>query len=214
MSHREIAVSTRLAQKARTRVRLLEAASEVFAEKSFANTSIGSITKAAGVAHGTFYVHFDSKEAVLDELLADFNRRFIERLSPVFAGAGSEPVDTLVRQTAEIFLDHWWDNRPFIESTIQRVAGGLTLEALRDGLSTSLIDTLAGVVSQVAGPTQPPGQANLFTATLSAMWFRIGLQYVFSDAVERESAIELLVSMTRGAAVAVFPSLSMTRSPA
>jgi len=58
-----------------TRRRLLDAAETVFGELGYPEASIVKITEAAGVAQGTFYVYFDSKQAVFDELVRDLNRR-------------------------------------------------------------------------------------------------------------------------------------------
>src|SRR6059058_1471003 len=58
-----------------TRRRLLDAAEQVFGEYGYHDASMVKITEAAGVAQGTFYLYFDSKKAVFDELVRDLNRR-------------------------------------------------------------------------------------------------------------------------------------------
>ena len=58
-----------------TRRRLLDASERVFAELGDHDASIVKIADAAGVAAGTFYLYFDSKKAVFDELVRDLNRR-------------------------------------------------------------------------------------------------------------------------------------------
>ena len=58
-----------------TRRRLLDASERVFAELGYHEASIVKIADAAGVAAGTFYLYFDSKKAVFDELVRDLNRR-------------------------------------------------------------------------------------------------------------------------------------------
>lgn len=65
----------------RTRRRLLEAAEEVFAELGYHDASIVKITDAAGVAQGTFYLYFESKQQVFDELVLDLNRRVRRAMS-------------------------------------------------------------------------------------------------------------------------------------
>ena len=55
----------------RTRAALVEAAKLVFAETPFADTRIADITARAGVANGTFYTYFDSKEEIFREVAAD-----------------------------------------------------------------------------------------------------------------------------------------------
>jgi AcrR family transcriptional regulator len=54
----------------RTRAALLEAAARVFSETPFAETRIADIAARAGVANGTFYTYFDSKEEIFREVAA------------------------------------------------------------------------------------------------------------------------------------------------
>jgi AcrR family transcriptional regulator len=59
----------------RTRARLLEAAERVFAELGYNDASIVKITEAAGVGQGTFYLYFQGKSELFDELVGDLNHR-------------------------------------------------------------------------------------------------------------------------------------------
>lgn len=65
----------------RTRDALLAAAEEVFGEVGYHDASIVRITQSAGVAQGTFYRYFTSKQAVFDELVDDLNRRVRRAMS-------------------------------------------------------------------------------------------------------------------------------------
>ena len=58
-----------------TRKAIIDAAEHVFAEHGYADASITRITEKAGVAQGTFYLYFDSKLTVFEELVEDLNRR-------------------------------------------------------------------------------------------------------------------------------------------
>lgn len=78
-----------LAKGKRTQRRLLEAAEQVFADLGYHDASIVKITEAAGVAHGTFYRYFPSKQAIFDELVDDLNRRVRWSMSEAAAGARS-----------------------------------------------------------------------------------------------------------------------------
>jgi AcrR family transcriptional regulator len=51
-----------------TRARLIEAAKQVFERDGFLDARIIDITKTAGLAHGSFYHYFDSKEQVFREV--------------------------------------------------------------------------------------------------------------------------------------------------
>ena len=52
-------------QAAKTRDKLYETALKLINQKGFENVSVEDITQTAGVAKGTFYHHFDSKENLL-----------------------------------------------------------------------------------------------------------------------------------------------------
>lgn len=52
------------AHKARSRERILKAATELFCRHGFDKVSIGQIMKLAKMTHGAFYAHFASKEAL------------------------------------------------------------------------------------------------------------------------------------------------------
>ncbi|MFK4834486.1 TetR/AcrR family transcriptional regulator [Microbacterium sp. ZW T2_14] len=72
-----------------TRRRLLESAELVFAEQGYHEASIVKITERAGIGLGTFYLYFDSKQAVFEALVLDLNRRVRHSMSEAMAGASS-----------------------------------------------------------------------------------------------------------------------------
>lgn len=53
------------AEKQRSHARILEAAAELLREKGIDATSVGEVMQAAGMTHGGFYRHFDSKTALV-----------------------------------------------------------------------------------------------------------------------------------------------------
>jgi AcrR family transcriptional regulator len=59
----------------RTRRNLIEAAERIFAELGYHEASIVKITEAAGVGQGTFYLYFESKKTIFDEVVLDLNAR-------------------------------------------------------------------------------------------------------------------------------------------
>ena len=53
------------AEKQKSHKRILNAASQLFRERGIEATSVSDVMKAAGLTHGGFYRHFDSKEALV-----------------------------------------------------------------------------------------------------------------------------------------------------
>jgi AcrR family transcriptional regulator len=73
------------------RTQLLDAARSCFVQGGFDGTPVSAIVKAAGVAQGTFYLYFDSKQGVVTELRREVVRdydRVIEQVAALEA-----PVD-------------------------------------------------------------------------------------------------------------------------
>lgn len=195
-------------QKARTREALKRAAVACIHERGFAATRIADITRTAGVAQGTFYVHFASKEALLDDLLVEFNEGLAQRLAPLWldppapsdAALDQAALAARIRRTAEAFLDHWDRHRGFVLIYADRLASGLTVETLRDGINPQAAALLGERLATLLGArTLEPSRTRLAVHGLLALWARIGLQYLFSDDVDRDTAADTLERLSRGA---------------
>ena len=79
---------------------ILAAALELFAEHGFAGSAVPLVAEAAGVATGTIYRYFPSKEALVNALYqqwkGDIKRRLIDEREP--AGSAREE------------FHHWWNS--------------------------------------------------------------------------------------------------------
>jgi AcrR family transcriptional regulator len=60
----------------RTRAALVKAARRVFERRGYHETRVVDITTDAGVAYGTFYTYFDSKEIIFSEVVEQLHRDF------------------------------------------------------------------------------------------------------------------------------------------
>ena len=82
--------------------KILDAARDEFGERGFSESTIVGITQRAGVALGTFYTYFDSKEAVFQELVRDMSAQVRDHVAPVMKDA-SDALDA-ERRALEAFL--------------------------------------------------------------------------------------------------------------
>jgi AcrR family transcriptional regulator len=71
---------------------LLDAAAAEFGEKGFHESSVVSITQRAGVALGSFYTYFDSKDSLFQALVRDMSAQVRNTVGPVMA-AESDRLD-------------------------------------------------------------------------------------------------------------------------
>ncbi|WP_294076958.1 TetR/AcrR family transcriptional regulator [Sphingomonas sp.] len=102
----------RTARGRRTLRAILDAAAAEFGEKGFHDGSISGITRRAGVALGSFYTYFDSKDAVFRALVRDMSEQVREYVAPAIRAApeqiaaeraGLEQFIGFVRRHKEIY---------------------------------------------------------------------------------------------------------------
>ncbi|WP_077097634.1 TetR/AcrR family transcriptional regulator [Mycobacterium terramassiliense] len=74
-------LNAREAQRLQTRARLFEAAVAEIGRTGLAGTDVAAIAAAVGVARGTFYFHFPTKEHVLVELERNEEAKIVARLA-------------------------------------------------------------------------------------------------------------------------------------
>ena len=69
------------------REELLNIAGGLFATKGFKNTTVRDIADASGILSGSLYHHFDSKEAMVDELLSSFQEELFGTYDEILASS-------------------------------------------------------------------------------------------------------------------------------
>jgi AcrR family transcriptional regulator len=98
--------SKRTAQRAETRRRLQDGARALFATKPYHDATIDEIAAHAGISRATFYLHYDGKQALLRDLLADdmvAQRKLFERLVGGSDDPGPEAIVEWVRAYVSAF---------------------------------------------------------------------------------------------------------------
>lgn len=100
------------------KVTLLRAAEEVFAERGLAGAKVEEIARRAALSKGAFYLHFDSKEAALKQVVESF----LARCGALFASPSSypdlpeEPLDALdfwIEVDIQVF-EFLWQNKAIL----------------------------------------------------------------------------------------------------
>lgn len=76
-----------------TRNALFAAAIATVGEYGYAETSVARITEKAGVAQGTFYNYFESRQDLLDQLLPSISVRLLEHVKQKVREAQDSPID-------------------------------------------------------------------------------------------------------------------------
>lgn len=88
---------------------ILRASVKVFAEKGFFNSKVADVARAAGIADGTVYLYFKSKDEILHSIFNQAMEKFIEEGRRELAKIDS-PIERL-KKVAELHLKRLGDDR-------------------------------------------------------------------------------------------------------
>lgn len=138
------------------REQILDTALSLFMEKGFDKTSISEILDACGIARGTLYYHFISKEAIMDAIIERSGAAILAKVEEVLKGkalssydklflmfrglnmrsltGGAQMVDYLNRPQNALF--HEKSNRLVVEKI-----GPLLTGIIRQGTTEGVFDT-------------------------------------------------------------------------
>lgn len=121
---------------ARTRAALIEAAQQILATSDRGEASIQEITELAGVAQGSFYNHFESKDELFDTAIIATMEAHADLLESVTAGL-TDPVEVYVvgiRYTGRLAVQLPAMRALIVRTGLRLVTAdfGLTPRALRD----------------------------------------------------------------------------------
>ncbi|MBX5481881.1 MAG: TetR/AcrR family transcriptional regulator [Myxococcaceae bacterium] len=95
--------SQRAAQKAETRRRILEHARRLCARRGFARTRTVDVAKAARVSHGSVFVHFPSREALMAAVVGEMAREITDALHAL--GSQDAPLREVLAKHLDCLAD-------------------------------------------------------------------------------------------------------------
>jgi AcrR family transcriptional regulator len=185
----------RLKQRERTRLQLIEAAVRVFAERGVGGAPVHAVASEAGLANGTFYNHFASKQ----ELIAAVAGHLMDRLADQIAVSSRELEDpaecvsvALRRFNEKACQDPIWGNVTVrlgagATEVSERIAANLTRD-LEEGIQRGRFKVptrraaadivlgagLMGVLSVSSGRAGPEHGAHVAALALRALGLAAG----------------------------------------
>ncbi len=127
---------------------MLRCAREIFAQKGYHRTNISDIIAAARIARGTFYLYFENKRAIFDELLDELLATIQGCIRKIDVEPGALPVIEQMRGNVERVVDTLFENRDMTE-ILFRAAVGLDpdFDSKLDGFYERVIDLATNSIS-------------------------------------------------------------------
>ncbi len=90
-----------MSQSEITKSKLISSAKKIFSEKGYYDTKVSDIVKDAGVAQGTFYLYFKSKEEIFKEIILDITWN-LEKILKKYENKEDSVENLIINLKAEI----------------------------------------------------------------------------------------------------------------
>jgi len=136
---------------------IVAAVRDLVQEKPFAELSVSTISDRAGVARSGFYFYFDSKYAVLAQILGEVAAE-LEDLTGHFAPRGNDETPAefarrMVGSAAAVYAH----NDPVISACNSARSTDAEIREILDGFNEAVIDQIVPIVeAEIAGRTADP----------------------------------------------------------
>jgi AcrR family transcriptional regulator len=171
-----------------TRGRLLESGVQLFAERGLNGVTTHDIAREAGVASGTFYLHFPDKSALFHEIAVATEQGLRAHIEAATSAAAD--LRGAVRAQVEALFDFASENRDLIRILFSADAGAAGSELL-DSFSASIAEGRRHAIATGEMPREI--DATVLSQALVGMLSRALLWWIEDpDRVARETVIETL----------------------
>lgn len=189
----------RIAKRPEDRRReLLDAAVKVFTGKGIAAATVSDIAQAAGVAKGTFYLYFDSKEQLLAALRERFVGELMDHALPFLTRIGREDWADLganfIASMVNFCLDHRDSILVFNQDAHTPAAVDILAEANRRLMDMIATGIRAGVEAGAYTTTDPDLAAAFLYNAIEGTIIR---KIVYGDPIDRDHIVAVIQELTR-----------------
>ena len=133
-------------EAAERRNEILDVAERLFATKGFDNTSTNDILNEIGIARGTLYYHFKSKEDILDAMIERISNRLVARAKVI---AQNEEIPVLQRLTMTVMalnLDN--DLGHEVMEQVHKAQNALLHQKMQENLLAQVVPLITGLIEE------------------------------------------------------------------
>ena len=183
----------RVVDREARRAELVSAAASVFAERGVARTPVSDIVKAAGVAQGTFYLYFESKDDVVLAVAQRFAGTLVEGIEQAVAAPDRSAVDKLLA-LRDSFSDA---TRAPIAPELMDILHRPGNSALHDRMAEHLTPRLVTIVQTIVAQGVEEGAFDVPDQSAAAWFVLGGLRSAELSGVSRAEMPAALATVTR-----------------
>jgi AcrR family transcriptional regulator len=178
--------------KANNRQAIVDAARIVFAELGYGETSIRDIVRKTGLASGTFYNYFNSKEEVFQALMDDSALRIRPALRDLRKKATT--TEDFVRGTFQTYFEYISENRQ-MQSLMRRNTGAIRVRMDTPEIVAGFDELQRDITVAIEKKLLPSVDAGFLTASFVGVAFEIADRMLERDSLDVDEAIEFATNL-------------------
>ena len=186
--------------KRENRDMILKAARQVFTDLGFDATTVRDIVRQTGLASGTFYNYFRSKEEVFEAVLDDTALNIRPRLHEIRIQART--FEDFIEGTFRAFFEHVASDREMFEM-VQRNAGCLRLRLESPEVVAGLKELRADIDHAIAQGVAPATDADYLTAAIVGLAFELADRMMRREPVAVGPAVAFATALVLGGVAAL-----------
>lgn len=125
---------------------ILDAAEQLFVTKGFDKTSTNDILERVGIARGTLYYHFGSKEEILDAIIQRMSETLVKRAAGVAAQKGKPVLERLTEMMLALNVDSKLGHE--IMEQVHKPQNALMHQKMQEGLLAGIRPLITGLIEE------------------------------------------------------------------
>ncbi|USB33512.1 TetR/AcrR family transcriptional regulator [Paenibacillus sp. YPG26] len=129
---------------------ILDAADELFGKKGFDSTSTNDLLEKVGIARGTLYHHFKSKEDIMDALIERYNIRILTAAREIALDTSIPVIERLIRAVMALNLGGGSSSKEIMEH-IHKPQNALMHQKIQKSIINGVTPILAGIIREGTG---------------------------------------------------------------
>ncbi|MCE5169120.1 TetR/AcrR family transcriptional regulator [Paenibacillus profundus] len=126
---------------------ILDAADELFGQKGFDGTSTNDILERVGIARGTLYHHFKSKEDIMDALIERYNVRLLGAAQEIAADKSIPVVERIIRVVMALNISGESSSKEIMEH-IHKPQNALMHQKIQRVIINGVTPILTGIIRE------------------------------------------------------------------
>ena len=125
---------------------ILDTAEQLFAFNGFDNTSTNDIINAVGIARGTLYHHFTSKEDILDSVIDRINETLMRNAKEIADNKQIPLLDRLTGSVCALNVDSRIGEEVMVQ--VHKPQNALLHQKMQEKLISGIVPVIAGLIEE------------------------------------------------------------------